>query len=293
MAADDLLFVVLDGAGGCVVALDEPTFAGPVSRAGRDGIVHLIPDRPTTHPGPPRRAGAWPATSTAASVLLTPLVGVAQRRAGTSALRHGWEHRHRALRRPAEAAVFADAFSAAQTILLLWPRLGDLTPVPTPREALAGSLWTLAELLHTRAALDEQLADLTLAESRLPAGPTALREALADRRARVRTSLADLEAEITRRAQVLKCLAGECVDLIRDATAVRAAVAAVHRADTVLSHPHGTTPAHYDPTTDLAELTTSIFGAYRELTGLSTDRRSADGGASGGGHGVSRSATRR
>ncbi|MFF5225388.1 hypothetical protein [Dactylosporangium sp. NPDC000521] len=277
MAADDLLFVVLDGAAGCLVALDEPSFAGPVSRAGRDGIIHLIPSRAADRPGPPRRRSLRLATGTAAgasaaaTVLLTPLAGAAL---GAAALALGaagrarvsWEDRRVVLRRPADTAVFAAAFSAAQAILLVWPRLRDLVPVPAPSEPLAASLWTLAGLLDDRAAAGRRLTDLTRAAAGLPTGPAsaALHASLADRRARVGETLTGLDAEIDRRVRALEALAGECVDLVRDERAVRAAVDAVRRADGLLDR---LLPAH-DPAVEFADLTSSIIGAYRELTHL-------------------------
>ncbi|MEU0561407.1 hypothetical protein [Dactylosporangium sp. NPDC006015] len=276
MAADDLLFVVLDGAGGCLVALDEPTFTEPVSRTGRDGIIHLIPARAGARPGPPRRTSLRLATGTAAgasaaaTVLLTPLAGAALGAAalalGTAGGRVSWEDRRVALHRPADTAVFAEAFSAVQATLLVWPRLRDLVSVPAPSEPLAGSLWTLAGLLHDRAAAGRRLIDLTRAAAGLPAGPAsaALHASLADRRARLGETLTGLDAEIGRRVRALESLAGECVDLVRDERAVRAAVDAVRRADGLLDRLH---PAR-DPGVEFAELTSSIIGAYRDLTHL-------------------------
>ncbi|MEV4516730.1 hypothetical protein AB0K00_48235 [Dactylosporangium sp. NPDC049525] len=292
MAADDLLFVVLDGAGGCLVALDEPLLAGPVSRTGRDGLIHLVPaDRPRLRRDPPGSTGlrlltgagtvAVAGATVALSALLTPIVGGpvgaaglalcgAGYRTGRSTLDRRWADRHRTLHRAAEAEVFAGAFSAAQTVLMLWPRLRDLVQVATPRRELAGSLWTLAGLLHDRAVLDEQLASLSRAMTRLRTGPAAmpLREGLAQRRALVRVSLDDLAAAVDARVAALETLAGECVDLVRDERAAHAAVEAIQRADRSLGRvvpPVVTAP---DETGELAAQTRSIVAAYRELTGL-------------------------
>ncbi|WP_326999965.1 hypothetical protein OHA72_33140 [Dactylosporangium sp. NBC_01737] len=293
MAADDLLFVVLDGAGGCLVALDEPALAGPVSRAGRDGVIHLVPSgRPRLRPDPPGSTGlrlltgagtvAVAGATVALSALLTPIVGAplgaaglalcgAGHRTGRSALDRRWADRHRTLHRPAEAEVFAGAFSAAQTVLMLWPRLRDLVQVATPRRELAGSLWTLAGLLHDRATLDEQLASLSRAMTRLPAGRPAaapLQEGLAQRRALIRDSLAGLAAAVDARVAALETLAGECVDLVRDERAVRVAVEAIQRADRSLGLVVPAAVTAPDETGELAAQTRSIVAAYRELTGL-------------------------
>ena len=291
MAADDLLFVVLDGAGGCLVALDEPPLHGPVTRTGRDGLIHLVPaGRPLLRADPPGNAGlrlltgagtvAVAGASLALSALFTPVVGApigaaglalcgAGYRNGRSALDRRWDDRHRTLHH-AETKVFAGAFSAAQTILMLWPRLRDLVQVDTPRRELAGSLWTLAGLLHDRAALDEQLASLSRAMTRLPAGPAAapLREGLAQRRAMVLSSLTDLAASVRARVSALEILAGECVDLVRDERAVLAAVEAIHRADRSLGRVVPAAVVAPDETGDLVVRTRSIVTAYRELTGL-------------------------
>ncbi len=292
MAADDLLFVVLDGAGGCLVALDEPPLAGPVSRTGRDGVIHLVPSgRPVLRPDPPGGTGlrlltgagtvAVVGATVVVSALLTPFVGAplgaaglalcgAGYRTGRSALDRRWDDRHRMLRGTAEAEVFAGAFSAAQTILMLWPRLRDLVQVGTPRRELAGSLWTLAGLLHDRAALDEQLGELSRAAARLPSGPAAapLRDGLAQRWALLSASRDELAAQVDARVAAMETLAGECVDLIRDERAVVAAVEAIHRADRSLGRiaPAAVTPP--DETGELASQTRSIVAAYRELTGL-------------------------
>lgn len=290
MAADDLLFVVLDGAGGCLVALDEPPLAGPVSRTGRDGVIHLVPDgRAVLRPDPPGNTGLLLLTSAgtvavagatvALSALLTPVVGApigaaglalcgAGYRNGRSALGRRLHDRHRALR-PAEAEVFAGAFSAAQTVLMLWPRLRDLVQVATPRRELAGSLWTLAGLLHDRAGLGEQLASLDRAAARLPAGAAApVREGLAQRRALVLASLADLTSAVQARVAALETLAGECVDLVRDERAVLAALEAIARADRSLGRVAPAAVAAPDETGELAAQTGAIVTAYRELTGL-------------------------
>ncbi|MFC4040673.1 hypothetical protein ACFO1B_19730 [Dactylosporangium siamense] len=293
MATDDLLFVVLDGAGGCLVALDVPTLAGPVSRAGRGGVIHLVPSgRPVLRPDPPGNAGlraltgagtvAVAGATVALSALLTPFVGApigvaglalcgAGYRSGRSALDRRWGDRHRILRRPAEVGVFAGAFSAAQTILMLWPRLRDLVQVSTPSRELAGSLWTLAGLLHDRADLQEQLAELSRAAARLPAGSRAaapLRDELAQRQALLRASLTELAGAVDARVSALETLAGECVDLVRDERAVVAAVEAIRSADRSLGLvvPPVVTPP--DETGELASQTRSIVAAYRELTGL-------------------------
>ncbi|MEV0129308.1 hypothetical protein AB0H83_12725 [Dactylosporangium sp. NPDC050688] len=297
MAADDLLFVVLDGAGGCLVALDEPPLAGPVSRTGRDGVIHLVPaGRAVLRPDPPGNnglrlltgAGTVAGATVALSALLTPVVGApigaaglalcgAGYRNGRSALGRRWHDRHRALR-PAEAEVFAGAFSAAQTVLMLWPRLRDLVQVATPRRELAGSLWTLAGLLHDRAGLSEQLASLDRAAARLPSGPAAapLREGLAQRRALVRASLDDLAGAVEARVAALETLAGECVDLVRDERAVLAALAAIARADRSLGRVVPASVAAPDETGELAAQTRAIVAAYRELTGLT--RQATAGG---------------
>ncbi|MDG6107193.1 hypothetical protein Daura_32665 [Dactylosporangium aurantiacum] len=297
MAADDLLFVVLDGAGGCLVALDEPPLAGPVSRTGRDGVIHLVPaGRAVLRHDPPGNTGlrlltgagtvAVAGATVALSALLTPFVGApvgaaglalcgAGYRNGRSALGRRWLERHRALR-PAEAEVFAGAFSAAQTVLMLWPRLRDLVQVATPRRELAGSLWTLAGLLHDRAALGEQLASLDRAAARLPAGAAALRTELAQRRALVRASLEDLAAAVGARVAALETLAGECVDLVRDERAVLAALEAIARADRSLGRVAPAAVAAPDETGELAAQTRAIVAAYRELTGLT--RRATTGG---------------
>jgi hypothetical protein len=292
VAADDLLFVVLDGAGGCLVALDEPPLHGPVSRTGRDGIVHLVPaGRPLLRPDPPGNTGlrlltgagtvAVAGATVALSVLLTPVVGApigaaglalcgAGYRNGRSALDRRWDDRHHALHRREDADTFAGAFSAAQTILMLWPRLRDLVQVATPRRELAGSLWTLAGLLHDRAALGEQLASLTQATARLRPGPVAapLREGLDRRRALVLASMEDLTAAVHARVAALETLAGECVDLVRDERAVLAAVEAIHRADRFLGRIVPPAVVAPDETGDLAAQTRAIVAAYRELTGL-------------------------
>ena len=287
--SDELLFVVFDDAGRCLVSLDEPVIDGEVGRTNCDGIVmsHLITQQDGEEtPGLARMrvvvgmSVALIVVSTViASVLLTPWVGVPAGVVGVwfagarydtyqTALKRRWTDRHLALRRRTEVGLFRRALRAAQSVTRAWPQVQGLTQIATPREEIAASVWALAGMLHDHQNLRNQFQEVWEARRALPPRAPLSRD-LTDRLAMVRASLDPLHAEIERRIVSLETLAAVCVMLVRDERAVAKAHEAIRRVDQSLGRMTPVDGAPQDATHELSERTRLIIAAYRELTGLS------------------------
>ena len=286
--SDELLFVVFDDAGKCLVSLDEPVFDGQVGRVNQDGIVmsNLITQQDGEETPGLARMRFVMGTSIAlivvgtvmVSVLLTPLIGVPAGVVGVwfagarydiyqTSLQRRWTDRHLALQRRTEVGLFRRALKAAQTVTQAWPQVQGLTQIATPREEIATSLWALAGLLHSHQDLRMQFRSLWEAREALP--PNApVRGDLTDRLTMVRASLDPLHKEIERRIASLEVLAVECVKLVRDERAVAKAYEAIRRVDQSLGLVPPVNGGLQDTTHELSERTRMIIAAYRELTGL-------------------------
>ncbi|MEV6928733.1 hypothetical protein AB0M46_30170 [Dactylosporangium sp. NPDC051485] len=286
-----MLYVAFDDFGRCLVSRDDPAPGGTAQRADYDGVVVIRlsgnegNDRARTAPdlaGTRLLTGSILAivagATVTASALINPLlmlpVGAAaavyvgrRHNAAAAGLERRWAERHRMLATRPEVARFRKGFDAARTILVAWPFLADLVQIPSPRGEVAASLWTLAGLLSEHADLAEQHAALN--DARLGALPpeAPVRAALEERLALVERSQQRLSAEIDRRLESLTTLAARCAGFVREESALHAAHEAVRRADESL---HRLTPPEVlthtpDEAQELAERTTAIISAYREL----------------------------
>lgn len=286
--SDELLFVVFDDAGGCLVSLDEPVVDGHAGRTNQNGIVvsNLITQQDGEETPGLARMRAVIGLSIASivvgtvivSVLLTPLVGVPAGIVGIwfagarydiyqTSLQRRWTDRHLTLRRRTEVGWFKRALRAGQGVTRAWPQVQGLTQIATPREEIAASLWALARLLHDHQDLRTQFQTLWQAREALP--PNApVRGDLTDRLTMVRASLDPLHKEIERRIASLEALAAECVKLVRDERAVAKAYEAIRRVDESLGLIPPVDSTSRDTTHELSERTRLIIAAYRELTGL-------------------------
>jgi hypothetical protein len=286
--SDELLFVVFDDSGRCVVSLDAPVVDGQVGRTNLDGIVvsNLITQQDGEETPGLAQMRLVMGTSVAlitvgtviVSVLLTPWIGVPVGIAGVwfagtrydtyqASLQRRWTDRHLALRRRTEVGLLRRALRAAQAITRAWPQVRGLTQIATPREEVAAAVWALAGLLHSHQDLRIQYWSLWEARGAVPPRAPVSGD-LTDRLAMVSASLHPLYKEIERRIASLETLAAECVKLVRDERAVANAYEAIRRVDQSLGRIPAVDDVSFDATHDLSERTRLIIAAYRELTGL-------------------------
>ncbi|WP_238012466.1 hypothetical protein KZZ52_58900 [Dactylosporangium sp. AC04546] len=282
-----MLFVVVDEAGRCLVALDEPGFDHGVEREECDGIVQFRSRengfdgvRPATDLATARflTGAGFVATAGVAvtlSALVTPWIGVPVGIVGVAVVGRRyvrqetaevnvWNSRHRLLDAGPEAGIFGRAVMAARQTARSWPHLAPLVRLDSPRDELSTSLWVLAGLLRDHAVLREQVAELEQARVEVPER-TGLRDELEDRISVVEDSRIPVYREIERRLTALETLAAECRAFVRDEQVVRNARRSIQRADLVLGRIAPPDPLAPDPAQDLAERTQAVIGAYREL----------------------------
>jgi len=173
----------------------------------------------------------------------------------------------RAISDDAGRADLARARAAVHRITVAWPHLGalvDEAAQPTLDEALwylAADLLQRAEVRAARAEIEQVLADL-------PEGDPE-RTALSSRAGDLGAIDQRLDATVATQVERLERLADECArHLIAQATQERME-SATRRADSLLGAgaAEPATPATPDPAAELAERTSAVLGAYRELRG--------------------------
>jgi len=293
----DPLYVVHDGER-IVVALDMPGIAGAVedSATGAIELARLVP-YPADQDGsqlrdstisaePPglRAARAWygvgavvglsagvVATEAANLAVGLPLALVAvvtlalgyRRRKGVIA--ETWRQRHRVLRHAEDTHAFTTARQASERIIDAWPLIRAMVGVADPGPVLAGSLWTLSEVLVNRGALREQRDELEHIRTDLPPDTEVWRE-VDDRLAQLDTALAAFDTEVDARLATFTDLSGRCQRYVREERAIAQAREAMVRADQALGDALAPVGGALEPGHELADRTAAVLAAYRELT---------------------------
>ena len=174
---------------------------------------------------------------------------------------------HRLLTAEPDRADLRTAATAAILTIERWPAVGRRLDLGDPGPALAGILWDLTGTLTDRQRVRRTLAELTGLHAEMPAGSAIARET-ADRAGRARDRLATLDAAVHDRLEHLARLADETEAFERQQRAFDRARSVLREADYLLdAAPAGPVPAPADTARDLAERTSAMLAAYRELTG--------------------------
>ena len=158
-----------------------------------------------------------------------------------------------------------DLHRAADAVILTldrWPKLRRYLDLDDPGPTLATAVWDLAGVLLERGqvrASRDQLADI---DRDVPAD-SPIRTELAERAERAGAVLARLDADVAARVDHLTRLADETEAFVAQERALARARAVLENADNLL----GAAPAAtFDSAADLAEHTSAVLAAYRELT---------------------------
>jgi hypothetical protein len=174
--------------------------------------------------------------------------------------------RERALRQfltdPRDRAVFEEAAGHADRIVLTWPALERLGDPTDPRGTLERTLWDLAQALAERGELRTAVRALRASVGE-PIGAGLLFAAVTDRQAELTDRLTEIDAEVSRRAERLRHLAGLCQGFLDQRAAQSRARVRVEAADAILGAVRPSRDP--EPAETLTERTETVLAAYREL----------------------------
>jgi hypothetical protein len=254
----------------------------PVSRTAPGGIVETRPAEVELHT--PRTGGArigWAGTAGSAAAAaagawaIGPWAGVAVAAAGIgvsvwqglrrySRVAWQWTEGHQVLTNHEDRAVIDGAARNVRYTAGAWPQLRAHVDLDDPAPVLVRQLWDLTLLVGERAAARVMRQRLVLSGVGVPEGTTTAVE-LADRIARAGEDLARLSADIDQRRTHLWRLADETAGFVTEQQALARANAMIRDAD---RHRGIAVPAPADAAGDLADHTSAVLAAYRELTQL-------------------------
>lgn len=177
-----------------------------------------------------------------------------------------WSRSHRVLTDHRDREVLLGALSTALRALHAWPALRAMLSLDDPSPALASSLWDLATILSQRATIRETYNKLVQVAGEVP-DDSSVHTDVAARLAQAEATQRRLDGEIERRLRDLTTLADEADKFVRQQEALAEARTVVQDADEVLGTVSAIPqPAGADASTELAERTTAVLAAYRELT---------------------------
>ena len=172
---------------------------------------------------------------------------------------------HRLLTAEPERTDLRTAATAAILTLDRWPSVRRHFDLADPGPALAGVLWELTGTLAERQRVRRTLAELTDLHAEMPPG-SAIGQQTADRAHRAQARLAALDAAVRDRLDHLGRLADETEAFVRQQRALDRARSVLRDADYLLETGDAVA-APPDSARDLAEHTSAVLAAYRELTG--------------------------
>lgn len=277
-----------------VVSLLAPEVAGPATHD-TAGPVTVVSPHPVTRPGGmyatrpaevglhiPRSGGArigWAGTAGSATLAVAGAwavglwagVAVAVAGLGVTAwqglrrytrVAQQWTEGHQVLTHHDDRAVIEGTAKNVRHTARAWPRLRTLVDLDDPAPLLVGQLWDLTVLVGERAAAREMRRQLQIAGYRVPDGTTTAAE-LADRIARTDADLARLTANIDQRRTNLWRLADEVAGFVTEQKALARANAMIREVDQRRGVP---APPPVDASGELADHTSAVLAAYRELT---------------------------
>ncbi|GAA2708809.1 MULTISPECIES: hypothetical protein [Actinoplanes] len=154
------------------------------------------------------------------------------------------------------------AVDAAVLTMDRWPVLRDHVGLSDPSPKLAQAVWELAGLLTDRDRVRLTWEQLTEADPDVPRG-SPLRAELAARATHARARLRELDVAAGSRVGHLTRLADQTEAFVRQQQALANARALLRESDYLIGAP---SPAPGHETLDLAEHTSAVLTAYRELT---------------------------
>jgi hypothetical protein len=184
-----------------------------------------------------------------------------------------WSDGHLALTRHEDRAVIDQAVRCVRYTTGVWPRLRAVVDLDDPAPVLVRQLWDLAVTVSQRAEVRDLRQRLLAAGHGVPAGSTTAAN-LADRIVRTDEELARLTTDIDQRRQHLQRLTDEAAAFVTEQQALARANAMIRDADQRNGVP---TPAPPSIVSDLADHTTAVLAAYRELTQQSAGTAPASG----------------
>jgi len=207
-------------------------------------------------------AGAWAAGLWAGVAVAAAGLGVTvwQALRRYTRVARQWTEGHQVLTYYDDRAVVQDAAKNVRYTAAAWPQLHAHVDLDNPAPVLAGQLWDLTLLVGERAAAREVRKKLQIAGYGVPDG-TATAVELADRIARTDAGLARLTADIDQRRTHLWRLADEVAAFVTEQQALAQANAMIRDVDQRRG-----APAPADVAGELADHTTAVLAAYRELT---------------------------
>jgi hypothetical protein len=280
-----------------VVSVLAPEVAGP-ARHDTAGPITIVSPYPVTVTGPggmrdtrpaevglhtPRTGGArigWAGTAGSVAVaagsawVAGPWAGLAVAAAGAGAttwqaLRRyartarQWAEGHLVLGHYDDCDVIKRAAQNVRATAAAWPQLRSHVALDDPSPVLVAQLWELTLRISERAAARQLRHDLKVSGVGVPAdSPTALE--LAERIAAVDQDLEQLEGDIRQRQTHLWQLAHQVRAFVDEQEALARARATIRHADQHRGLPAAEPAAN--AAGELAEHTTAVLAAYRELT---------------------------
>jgi hypothetical protein len=157
--------------------------------------------------------------------------------------------------------------AADATIVTLghWPALRSHVALADPSPTLAQALWDLAGVLVERSRVRASLGKLSSAGRGVPRD-SPIHGQVAARIARARERMSRLDGEISARVRHLTRLADETELFVGRQKAIDAAQAVLRDADYLLETGDPGRLSRSDGGADLAEHTSAVLAAYRELT---------------------------
>jgi hypothetical protein len=157
------------------------------------------------------------------------------------------------------------AAAARRTIIASWRQLRQHVDVGAdPRPVIDRAMWDLAGGLLERARVRAAQEELKAARAELPPGEPVAAELTARLQDLARAS-ERLDADLARRVVHLSSLAESCLDFLLDQAAITRARQVAREADEVLGAASARLGDDPDTGRDLAERTSAVLDAYREL----------------------------
>ena len=184
-----------------------------------------------------------------------------------------WSDGHLALTRHEDRALIDQAVRCVRYTTAVWPQLRAHVDLDDPAPVLVRQLWDLAVTVAQRAEVRDLRQRLLTAGHGVPAGSTTAAE-LDDRIVRTDEYLALLTRDIDQRRQHVQRLTDEVAAFVTEQQALARANAMIRDAD---QRNGVSTPALPGAVADLADHTTAVLAAYRELTQQSASTARASG----------------
>jgi hypothetical protein len=170
-----------------------------------------------------------------------------------------WTEGHQVLTHYADRTVLRAAVHDVRYIVSAWPQLNAHVDLDDPAPVLVSQLWDITVLVGELATARELCQQPHSAGYGVPDGTTTAAE-LADRIDRAGTDLTRLTADVDQRLAHLRRLSSEVARLV---TEQQALVQANAMGD--VDQRRGLPTPAADATVDLADYTTAVLAAYREL----------------------------